>query len=230
MPPVLYDLVTRMSPSTRKKFHSLFEIDKKLSRILDYDNGYFVELGANDGITQSNTLFFERERNWRGLLIEPAMNKYLECVKNRADDNHFYCGACVPFDFSGECVWLEYYNLMTYAADLEKDIPDINEHAGKAIQFMRDGEKPLRFPARATTMDAILSEVGAPTKIDLLSLDVEGAELSVLSGIDHQRVRFKYIVVECRSIDRLTVHLKDAGYTLREQLSHHDYLFADAEA
>lgn len=231
MPPVLYDLVRKMRPSPPpKRFHSLFQIDEKLSHILDYDNGFFVELGANDGVTQSNSLFFERERNWRGVLIEPAMNKYLECVKNRDPDNHFVCAACVPFDFTEECVWLEYYDLMTYTADLEKDIPDLDKHTETALQFMNDGEKPLRFPARATTMNAILSEAKAPVKIDLLSLDVEGAELSVLDGIDHKHYRFRYIAIECRDIERLSAYLKDVGYEYREQFSHRDYLFADATA
>ena len=35
-------------------------------------NGVFLEVGAGDGIVFSNSLFFERERNWTGLLIEPT--------------------------------------------------------------------------------------------------------------------------------------------------------------
>lgn len=35
------------------------------------NNGIFLEVGAADGVTLSNTLFLERERNWTGLLIEP---------------------------------------------------------------------------------------------------------------------------------------------------------------
>ena len=52
-------------------------LDKKLQRYIDYYNGYFVELGANDGINQSNTFFFEKKRNWKGVLIEPYKNNYL---------------------------------------------------------------------------------------------------------------------------------------------------------
>ena len=35
-------------------------------------NGTFVEMGAFNGVTFSNTLFFERELGWRGLLVEPS--------------------------------------------------------------------------------------------------------------------------------------------------------------
>ena len=34
-------------------------------------DGVFVEVGALDGFGASNTYFFEKERNWSGLLIEP---------------------------------------------------------------------------------------------------------------------------------------------------------------
>jgi len=42
-------------------------VDKLLSGRRD---GFFVECGAADGESFSNSLFFELERNWTGLLIE----------------------------------------------------------------------------------------------------------------------------------------------------------------
>ncbi len=47
-------------------------------------NGFFVECGALDGETRSNTLFFERFRDWRGLLVEPdAINYQQMAQRNR---------------------------------------------------------------------------------------------------------------------------------------------------
>jgi hypothetical protein len=54
-----------------KKYYSLNNIDKKMLKYLNFDNGYFIECGANDGIRQSNTLYYEKEKGWRGVLIEP---------------------------------------------------------------------------------------------------------------------------------------------------------------
>ena len=45
---------------------SLF-VDKHLGKV---ENGFFVECGAADGKRFSNTFFFEKVRNWTGLLIE----------------------------------------------------------------------------------------------------------------------------------------------------------------
>jgi len=64
--------------------HSLNSpLDLKLDEIMKKENGFFIELGANDGLIQSNTAFFEFYKNWKGILIEPSHNRYLECVNNR---------------------------------------------------------------------------------------------------------------------------------------------------
>lgn len=44
---------------------ALHELDRKLEKFLDFDGGFFVEAGANDGFAQSNTYYFERFRRWR---------------------------------------------------------------------------------------------------------------------------------------------------------------------
>ena len=54
-----------------RKFFGLHEIDKLMLEFINYDNGFFIEVGANDGINQSNTLHFERFKRWKGILIEP---------------------------------------------------------------------------------------------------------------------------------------------------------------
>lgn len=42
--------------------YSLNFLDIKMLRYLNYDNGYFIECGANDGIRQSNTLYYEKKK------------------------------------------------------------------------------------------------------------------------------------------------------------------------
>lgn len=194
-------------------FYGMNGIDEWLARRLDYRDGFFVELGANDGLQQSNTAFFERRRGWRGILIEPAMNRLVECRKNRTADS--FLAACVSFDFNGDVVWLEYLDLMT--GNMDRD---------RALAHMRPGESPIHFPAPARTLDSILREARAPSKIDLLSLDVEGAEVGVLRGTDHDAWRFKLIVVEADDLPPVEAELNAAGYALEEQITFHDYVFA----
>ena len=53
---------------------ALHGMDVKLDTILDKDGGFFIEAGANDGFTQSNTYWLERFRGWHGLLVEPMQS------------------------------------------------------------------------------------------------------------------------------------------------------------
>ena len=69
-------------------------------------------------------------------------------------------------------------------------------------------------------------ESQVPKTIDFLSLDVEGAEIEVLKGIDFKKYRFKYILVESRNIENICKFLNLQNYEVIEKLSHHDYLFS----
>jgi len=169
----------------RGKYFSLNQLDRKLEKYVDYDNGYFVELGANDGVTQSNSLYFEKSRNWRGLLVEPAPQNFLKCRQNRSPSDSIYCAACVSFDYDKEFVRIAYSNLMSTPVSLESDIKDPHAHAKLGGQFLGSGETVFEFGAVARTLNSLLLDARAPTMIDFLSLDVEGAELEVLKGVDH---------------------------------------------
>lgn len=211
------------------KYFSLNQLDRKLEKYVDYDGGYFVELGANDGVTQSNSLYFEKYRNWRGVLVEPAPQNFLKCQQNRSLRNSIYCAACVSFDYSQEFVRIAYSNLMSTPVSLESDIPDPRAHAALGDRFLGGGETVFEFGALARTLNSLLLDAGAPTRIDFLSLDVEGAELEVLKGVDHQTFRFKYLLVECRDFSRLNSYLRNQGYSFVEKLSEQDYLFTADE-
>jgi hypothetical protein len=101
------------------------------------------------------------------------------------------------------------------------------KHAEFGRRFLAEAEQIFTFGALARPLNELLIEAEAPWAIDLLSLDVEGAEMEVLKGIDHSQFRFKYMCVESRSSDALIEYLASNGYGLVEQVSNHDYLFRD---
>ena len=48
------------------------EVNRKVTeRYLNYNNGFFIEVGGADGVIQSNTIHLERYKNWTGVLVEP---------------------------------------------------------------------------------------------------------------------------------------------------------------
>ena len=221
-PPVLWNALRKVKFG---KYHSLNGIDRKVEKYLRHRNGFYVELGANDGTTYSNTLYFEKNKDWRGVLIEPIPHNYLNCLDNRSENNLIFCGACVSFEYKERFVEIAYSNMMSSAIGLESDVVAPKAHAELGQQFISGSNKVFTFGAIAITLTELLLRSRAPKYIDFLSLDVEGAEIEVLKGVDHSEFRFKYMCIECRDITKLINYLNPLGYDLIEKLSGSDYLF-----
>ena len=223
IPPIIWNILKR---NYFKKYYALNNLDKKLEKYLNFNNGYFIELGANDGVTQSNTLFFEKEKNWKGILVEPIPHKFLECIKNRSNENNIYCNACVGFDFKERFVEIIYSNLMSSSLDLKSDIENLEEHAKKGKKFLNNKDDIFKFAAIASTLNDLMIKSKAPNNVNLLSLDVEGAEIEVLNGINFNQYIFEYLLIESRNFDLINSFLKNKNYKFLKKLSQHDYLFS----
>ena len=64
--------------------YSQFGQDIDVLEYLNYkENGYFIEVGAYDGIELSNTYLLEKKYNWEGLCIEPQEYFYQKLKDNR---------------------------------------------------------------------------------------------------------------------------------------------------
>lgn len=85
-----------------RKFNSINNIEKKLLKYLDFKDGFYIECGANDGVNQSNTWYFEKKLNWRGILIEPNKKIFKDLKKNRTSRNIFKNVALVSKDFKSK--------------------------------------------------------------------------------------------------------------------------------
>ena len=204
---------------------SLNKLDKRLEKYVDFDQGFFVELGANDGVTQSNSLYFELKRNWRGVLIEPSPHNFQKCVANRGLNNSIFCNACVGFEYKDKYVDMIDANLMSISNNLDLDLSNKKFHIEQAKKYFKNNEKVCPYGAKSRTLNDILDEAKAPHNIDFLSLDVEGAELEVLKGVNFKKYNFKYLLIEVRDLKRMQSFLKTHNYFLLDQFSSHDYLF-----
>lgn len=207
-----------------KRYFGLNQLDKEILGFVNYRGGYFVELGANDGVTQSNTKHLELFKGWKGVLIEPSPKQFAKLKRFRSRKSHLFNCACVSFDFPKNTIELMYSNLMSVALEGKNDIPDRVVHA-RSGERHHEREKIYTFQAQAKTLQSLLEESRSPKIIDLLSLDVEGGELEVLGGVDFNKSNFKYIVIETRSINDVKMFLEPRGYVQLAQLSHHDYIF-----
>lgn len=213
----------------RKIYFGLNNIDLLIARELSDEHPYFVELGANDGYTQSNTKHLELYRGWTGVLIEPIPSKFCELITNRSSRNKFYNLACVSDNSSVTSVTMLYSNLQTIMLDGESDIPNRAEHAeiGAGHLDLDEEINVYGFRAPAKTLTSILIDADAPYRMGLLSLDVEGSEMEVLKGLDHATFRFDVICIESRQFQMSKSFLEGVGYKFHRKISNHDYLFID---
>jgi FkbM family methyltransferase len=209
-------------------YWGLDSLDKKVIQKLGIGPGYYVELGAADGISQSNTKHLEVWRRWSGILIEPSPINFGKLIEVRSKSNLFVNAGCVSFGFPQPTITLTYSNLMTIPLEGNSDIPNSRAHAKSGQKFLRGNETVHEFEVEAKTLNSILDEAKAPNVIDFMSLDVEGSEMEVLQGVDHTKYRFKWVLIESRSPESLTEYMKSVGYELDSKLTALDYLFFNA--
>jgi FkbM family methyltransferase len=203
---------------------ALHEMDRKLDRHIDRDDGFFVEAGANDGFEQSNTYWLERFRGWRGVLVEPIPALYREAQIERPAARVFNC-ALVPFDHDGAPVTMRYGGLMSIVSGAHGSEADDREYVKPAFALKMESEYEVTVPA--CTLSSILDEVDAP-EIDLLSLDVEGFEPGVLRGLDFERHAPRFLLVEIHDMATGRTPIEEIlgeRYEAVEQLSPLDMLY-----
>ena len=180
---------------------ALNDLDRKLERYLDFDGGFFVEAGANDGFTQSNTYYFERLRGWRGVLIEPIPELFERCKKMRSH-SHVVQSALVGPDYKGTTIDMQFAGLMSVTSDAFGDEGKRRAHIENAVnaaQMDESGAYIVSVPVN--TLSKILEQASVTQEIDLLSLDVEGGEIMALEGLNRSLHSPRFICVEARLPD-----------------------------
>jgi FkbM family methyltransferase len=206
---------------------SLNGLDRKLEGYLDYEGGFFIEAGANDGFSQSNTYYFEKMRSWKGILIEPIPSLFNRCRKLRKGSVVINC-ALVSSQYQQDSITMVFANLMSLVQGARKSISGDQDHIDRGVNIQRDVTAPYLVSVPAKTLTSILDGEQVTT-IDLLSIDVEGYEYDALLGLDLSRYRPRYIVVEANYFDEINAYLTEYGYTVVEWLSEQDVLYKDAD-
>jgi FkbM family methyltransferase len=142
-------------------------------------NGFFMDIGANDGLTYSNTLCFEK-LGWQGICIEPQSDVFVLLQKYRKCD-------CYNVALSSKQNPNAAFVKDGVLSVLKEDLTDAHgkRMATSSIEYVK-----------TLTFDDIMANYPNRTYIDFLSLDVEGSEFVVLNTIDFSKYKFGLLTIE----------------------------------
>jgi FkbM family methyltransferase len=172
-----------------------------LSQLSFKKGGYFVDFGATDGISGSNSYILEKRYGWNGVLAEPARCWHAALQRNRSAHIEL---ACVTGK-SGESV-----------AFYEKGMLSSMRRYISFGHKLKRLTKPRRFYEVPTiSLLDLLRKHRAPEVIDYLSMDTEGSEPEILGAFDFSAYRFRVITCEHNYAprrDRTFALLSSHGY------------------
>lgn len=208
-----------------RRTYTFPHLHRRLRQLFPEFGGFFVEAGAFDGLEQSNTAYLEKYQGWRGILVEPIPQIYERCLGNRPKSTTVNA-ALVPFGYGMPDLEITYAGLMSVSSLTSLDA-EAHAKSGEPHVRIAQHMAGMRVRCPAMTLDAIIQDAGYPS-IDLLTLDVEGAEMSALAGLDFRKCRPRNMLIETGRVHEVAQKLGAVGYVMREQVTQHDFLFRDS--
>ena len=154
----------------------LFALEEKVG-------GFFVEFGATDGKLRSNSLLLEKKFAWEGILAEPGKNWHSALLANRSS---IISKLCVSSSDGQE---VDFFESIHPEYSTMAEFRTLDHHVA-ARQY---GEV---YKVNTISLLSLLTQNGAPSFIDYLSLDTEGSEYEILKMFPFNQFSFGVITVE----------------------------------
>ena len=136
-------------------------------------NGYFLDIGASDGITINNSYVLEKELGWDGICVESDRELFRTLTANRS---------CV-------CVNIAIYSENTTVQFVKEPYKGI-----KSCIQIDSGE--VVAVKDAITMEKLMADNDVPKYIDYISMDIEGADYEALKGFPFDRYKVGLWTIE----------------------------------
>jgi FkbM family methyltransferase len=148
-----------------------------------YQNGFFVDVGANDGVSLNNTFYFENNNHWTGINIEPIKGVFDKLVLNRPNCVNLNCAVCNE-DGETEFLCNTGYTEMISGIKNTFDPRHLNRLHSENNEM---GSSTEVIKVNTKRLDTIFKE-NHVSHVNYLSIDVEGAEFEVIKSIDFENV------------------------------------------
>lgn len=172
-------VLRNLSLSSSQNWQDLYALAFFFRRGLLNPKGYFIDFGATNGVSLSNSLIFERHFGFNGILAEPAKIWHADLVLNRQ---------CA---ISFKCVWRASGENLEFNEASNPDLSGIASTSNQRSDLIRQ-----TYLVETISFNDLLNENNAPSRMQMLSIDTEGSEFEILSSLDHMKYQFDMIICE----------------------------------
>jgi FkbM family methyltransferase len=173
-----------------------------ISTLYKSPSKFFVEFGATDGKTYSNTHLLEKNYAWKGILAEPARIWEKKLRENRD---------CV---IDVRCVWSKSDESLDFSEVIDASYSTLSKFSD-SDHHKKLRQKKRTYQVSTIGLEDLLHFHGAPKNISYLSVDTEGSEFEILKDFNFSLFSFDFISVEHNFSDnREAIHslLVKVGY------------------
>lgn len=153
-------------------------------------NGLFLEFGATDGVSLSNTYLLEKTYYWKGVLAEPSPQWHENLYKNRPD--------C---EIIRDCIYSESGKELDFFVSDIGELSTIEEFKESDLKSMPNNTKirnvfGYKTKIKSLSLNYLFVKYFDSQPIDYMSVDSEGSELEILQNFDFQEFGPKVVSVE----------------------------------
>lgn len=200
-------------------YNGQYKQDKYLDHLFKKkSNGVFIDIGAHDGVTFSNSLFFEKKRNWKGICVEPIPEIFKKLDEAR---NCIKINGCISdkkgiekfLRIKGEFVDTEMLSGLVDNYDprhLERIDREIKQYGGSKEEI----------DVKCFNINDLLAEHKL-NHVDFFTIDTEGNEMSILKTIDFEGFDIDVLLVENNyQTEEMNQFMKSKRYKRIKKIGH----------
>ncbi len=208
-----------------RRYSARGNIDKTLIDIINKRNGFYLEVGAYNGISESVSLRFEKELKWSGLLIEPNPMHFKYLKRNRSN-NICLNFICLSKEYLKKKLYIKNLNLMSHIVD-DKNKLYFKDYPIDRINLLAKEANLGNFKSYECKIEMLenIFERFNINIIDLAIIDVEGSELELLKGINFEKIKINYFCIETYNFEKLNQFMINKNYEFLKKLHREDYVF-----
>ncbi len=185
-----------------------FILDKVIFK--DKKGKVFFDIGANDGITYSNTYFLEKNLGWTGVCVEPLPMTF----KKLEDNRNCILENCAVGSSSRTETFIEVTGYAEMLSGIKRNYD--KRHINRIDSEIKTyGGSKREIELKIVNVNELLDKHSLHN-IDFCSIDTEGSEFQILRVLEFDRFKINVLTVEANyQIDRLKIrgYLFLKGYT-----------------